>query len=345
MTIEELTKQLATSQAQVQQLNSQLAKMGVGAAQPTQNPYSVATDAARGAKSAADTADAMMPRGPALGSSPMPGADSVLVPSGVEMSPEEQRRQQIYSGLANIDVAGQMLRAGRPSKRPITSSKMPHDPYDDYVAAQMQGVVARELGGIGGLQSSLPNSPQAINLPQERGTSGGQLIPLGTDRAEAAFNDYLKSSPADQAKLDRRAGMAGLDPRSFLSLSSLDQYKAINGQLNPSPNPTPLPAGPGDSGTLIPLSNRPAVTGNMPTNSIPNAQSTSFDSGVRTVISPNAPAFGAPFNGTGSFVRGSSAPINSSRKSSEIARDLNYRSNLAGAALDSLRRPAMRFGF
>lgn len=351
MTQEELIKQLATSQAQVQQLSSQLAKMGGGAAQPTQNPYSVATDAARGAKSAADAADAMMPRGPVPGSSPvpMPGADSVLDPSTettVTLSPEEQDYRKNRGMLADLYVRQALMEANRPYRKPKVSSRMPEDPYDK--------VMAREL-----------SSP--------------------------AMDGYSRMSRADQTKIDRRAGMAGMDVAGFLGLSPLDQYKAINGMSGERRNlpagpadagtRITLPARPGDGGTLIPLNagaaanasvigspvegsvytrdgasptsrilagpqfNAPAQARNFATNSIPNAQFTSFNSGVQTVISPNAPAFGAPFSGPGSFIRGAiSAPINATRKSSEIARDLTYRSNLAGSALESLRRPAMRFG-
>lgn len=309
-TVQELQKQLAAAQAQVQQLTTQLGGAGAGATQ-TENPYSVASRLSQGAKAAADAAEAgmkpmPMPQ-PGSNPVPMPGTD----PSTPALTPEEEQTKANNVRLALLGSQMALFEAQRPRGRVVTSSRMPTDPWD------------RKAERMFGMSQEMKN--------------------------------FYTMSEADQRKVQARAAGAGMDVAGFLGLSPLDQYKAINGEnvqrrnLPAGPGDAgtriTLPARPGDGGTVIPLSNRPAVTGNTPTNSIPNAQFTSFDSGVRTVISPNAPAFGAPFSGPGSFVRGSSAPINAARKSGEIARDLTYRSNLAGAALDSLRRPTMRFGF
>ena len=302
MTVEELQKQ-------VQQLTSQLASMGAGAAQPGENPYSVASRLSQGAKAAADAADGGMAKpvpmpNPESRPVPMPGADPVPDPNSPALSPEEARikaqirANELRAGLLMSEM--DLFNAQRPRGRVRTSSRMPTDPWDAKFERQ-------------------------FGMSQE-------------------MKNFYGMSEADQKKVQARAAGAGMDVAGFLGLSPLEQFNAINGRgpgrtMEVSPGEggvaKTMEVRHGEGGTVIPLSNRPAVTRNMSTSSIPNAQFTSFDSGVRTVIGSNS---------VGGFVRGASAPINASRKSSEIARDLNYRSNLAGAALDSLRRPAMRFG-
>jgi len=335
--LDQLEKQIAVLQARAAQMR--------GGQQPTANPYSIATQMSTGAKAAADAADAMMPQAPGA---PVPRPDSspVPVPGQIEVSPEEQRARQIEAALRNVGFAGAMLQMGRPPRRPITSSKMPRDPYDDYAAAQMQGVIARELGGMGGIGGfggmpniAMPKDPQNIFPRRPPAGEGGEVILLGADRANSAFNNFLRSSPADQAKLEQRAASAGMDVRNFLSLSSLDQYKAINGTLG-QPTPSSVATGRPRETTRYTANGAETAFTNTP-QQFPGAAQTRID--ARGVQITNYPSGAVTMLGPG--VRGAGVPANSPRASSEVARELTYRSNLAGAALNSLNRPSMRFGF
>lgn len=297
MTVEELQKQLAAAQAQVQQLTTQLGGTGVGTTQ-TENPYSVASRLSQGAKAAADAADAGMVKPmpmPQPGSNPvpMPGTD----PSKPALTPEEEEYRRNRAMLADLYVRQALMEANRPYRKPVTSSKMPEDPYDKMVARQL-------------------SSP--------------------------AMDSYFRMSGADQAKIDRRAGMAGMDVAGFLGLSPLDQYKAINGENVQRRN---LPAGPADAGTRVTLPARPGDGGTViPLSAGTVANASVIGRPVEGTVFTRDGASPTSFNPTTQF-NAPAQTINASRKSSEIARDLTYRSNLAGAALDSLRRPAMRFGF
>lgn len=329
----ELQKQLAASQAQYQQLQAQVARMSGG--QPGANPYSIATQRSTGAKTAADAADTAMPQAPTdLTYRPDPRPSPSFTPPEVEMSPEEERYRRTYGALANIGAAERALEAGRPRGRVVTSSRMPRDPYDEFVNTQMKGIIARELGGLGGIGGmpniERPQDPQNGLLPRDRSPgAGSQLIPLTEDRADAAFNRYLTSSPADRAKLDARATEAGMDPRSFLSLTSLSQFNAVSANRQ-----TPSPV------RTSPTSTAQTMDGSA---ALPTGSTASTRTDARGVQITNYPSGAVTMVGPG--VRGAGVPASSPRQSSEIARELTYRSNLAGAALGSLRRPAARFGF